>query len=285
MERASPVADLVYRQNGPLHQVVLDVAGIHRIVYDRQRFSEIAVVIADWHMPEMGGLDMLQRMPLRNIGRILLTGRADQATALRAFNHGEIDRFVEKAGNSAIAELQAAVNQLQLSYFRRNFSLITDTLTVGDFRFLRDPTIVDILQNQYVSIEAIEMYVHDVPKGLLFLDAKGTAEFVMIMSPDELFQHAENADRIGAPEEIRRALRDGSLLPVFNYGSPTFDQRTRTGSVDFIAGQFVRGHTGEYYLGKLRSVDRFRPATINSFDAWLRDVESQYAPPEEPDRQ
>lgn len=60
--------------------------------------QEFAVVVADMRMPEMSGVEFLaivkQRAP--DVVRMMLTGNADQATAIEAINHGNIFRFLNK---------------------------------------------------------------------------------------------------------------------------------------------------------------------------------------------
>ncbi|WP_440223758.1 hypothetical protein ACQQ2N_00765 [Dokdonella sp. MW10] len=271
-ERESPVADLIFRQRGDASRVILDVAGIHRIAYDADRFSEISVAVVDWHMPEMNGMEFLQQLPLQNVGRILLTGRAALPTAVDAFNRGLIDRFIEKGSPTVVEELREAILQLQWSYFRRSFGTLAETLAIGDYPMLRDPDVVGVLEDGFISICPVEMYVHDVPRGLLFLDDLGRAEFVVVMTPAELYEHAERAADIGAPETMQRALRDGTSIPVFARGNPGFDARQPLDSSRLVPATFVRGTTGDYFLGKLRDLQQFRikiPA-ITPYDTWLQ---------------
>lgn len=60
--------------------------------------GEIPVIIVDMRMPEMSGLELLMQVKLRypDMVRIMLTGNADQQTAIDAINRGEIFRFVNK---------------------------------------------------------------------------------------------------------------------------------------------------------------------------------------------
>lgn len=62
---------------------------------------EADAVIADFDMPRMDGLELLQRVRLMRpeMVRILLTGRADVHLAARALNEGAADRFFLKPWN------------------------------------------------------------------------------------------------------------------------------------------------------------------------------------------
>jgi DNA-binding NtrC family response regulator len=62
------------------------------------RTNPIDVVISDYEMPGMDGLDLLQRVRLHDprVLRILLTGRADVQVAMRALNEGAVNRMLLK---------------------------------------------------------------------------------------------------------------------------------------------------------------------------------------------
>ncbi len=57
-----------------------------------------AVIVSDMRMPEMDGVELLKRVQEAspNTVRMMLTGNADQETAIRAVNEGSIFRFMSK---------------------------------------------------------------------------------------------------------------------------------------------------------------------------------------------
>jgi CheY-like chemotaxis protein len=57
-----------------------------------------AVVVCDMRMPEMDGLQLLQRIKLKfpDAVRVMLTGNMDQETAVKAVNDGNVFRFLNK---------------------------------------------------------------------------------------------------------------------------------------------------------------------------------------------
>jgi response regulator RpfG family c-di-GMP phosphodiesterase len=90
-----------------------------------------AVVIADMHMPNMSGLELLQHV--REISpdttRIMITGDADQKTAIDAVNHGQVFRFLAKpcGPEEMIEAIDAGVRQHQL--VRAEKDLLEQTLS------------------------------------------------------------------------------------------------------------------------------------------------------------
>jgi len=103
------------------------LSSLERLFFDEERFdfltssdplegleiiksSEISLVISDYRMPGMTGVEMLRRA--RELSpstmRIMLTGYADINAAIDAINLGEVHRFLTKPWNAA--EVKGAVH-------------------------------------------------------------------------------------------------------------------------------------------------------------------------------
>lgn len=98
-----------------------------------------AVVVSDMRMPEMNGIEFLEKVRERspNTVRIMLTGNADVDTAIRAVNHGNVFRFLTKpCPQDLLAKsLSAALEQRRLLLAEKE--LLQDTLT-GAVRVLSE---------------------------------------------------------------------------------------------------------------------------------------------------
>ena len=68
-----------------------------------EEHPDIAVVISDYRMPGMDGVEFLQRVKRYSpdIQRVMLTGHADSKAVERAVNESEIHRFLNKPWNTA----------------------------------------------------------------------------------------------------------------------------------------------------------------------------------------
>ncbi|MDR3673158.1 MAG: response regulator [Holophaga sp.] len=77
-----------------------------------------AVIVSDQRMPGMDGVELLSRVKERfpDTTRVMLTGNADQTTAMEAVNRGAIFRFLNKPCDSELlaTTLEAGIRQYEL---------------------------------------------------------------------------------------------------------------------------------------------------------------------------
>ncbi len=101
--------------------------------------NSIAVCVADMQMPNMNGLEFLEKVQKisPDTVRIMLTGNADQATAVNAINKGRIFRFFSKPYEMEDLEnaLNDAIRQHQLITAEK--TLVQETLA-GSVKVLTD---------------------------------------------------------------------------------------------------------------------------------------------------
>ena len=121
------------RKNYDLHLAVGGAAALEALETD----GPFAVVVSDMQMPEMNGVELLGRIREadENIVRIMLTGNADQKTAVDAVNEGNIFRFLSKP---CPPEVLANTLDLALEQYRlitAEAELLNNTLS-GSVRML-----------------------------------------------------------------------------------------------------------------------------------------------------
>ncbi|MBL9167492.1 MAG: response regulator [Verrucomicrobiales bacterium] len=98
-----------------------------------------AVLVVDMNMPGMNGVEFLKRVRARcpDIVRVMLTGNADQNTAVQAVNEGHIFRFLNKPCSPDLlaGALDAGLRQHELITAERD--LLENTLS-GSVRVLSE---------------------------------------------------------------------------------------------------------------------------------------------------
>jgi response regulator RpfG family c-di-GMP phosphodiesterase len=101
--------------------------------------SPFAVIVSDCRMPEMDGIELLQRCsqtaPLSI--RVMLTGNMDQETAVRAVNTGDIFKFLNKPCDVGVLKQVVAQSVRQYELVTAEKELLEQTLK-GSIKVLAD---------------------------------------------------------------------------------------------------------------------------------------------------
>ncbi len=104
-----------------------------------QKEGAFSVVVADMRMPEMDGIEFLKAVQKEspNSIRLMLTGNADQQTAIDAVNEGEVFRFLTKPcpTDLLVKTLNAALKQYHLLHAEQE--LLEGTLN-GSIKLLTE---------------------------------------------------------------------------------------------------------------------------------------------------
>ncbi len=198
------------------HMFRLSTEDIYKAIYQIKRFQEISVAIVDYSMPGMNGMEFCQLLKKSPIKKILLTGRADEGVAIKAFNEGLIDHYIQKNDPKVAEKLEAAIQRLQQAYFSETAEVLMQTLSKESYHFLEDSKFVRAFQQYCNSQKITEYYLTDSPKGFLLADSIGGMQQVLIMEPSDIAVQLAIAKDEEAPAALIAKLESGEWLPCFS---------------------------------------------------------------------
>ncbi len=196
----------------------IDINEIYKEIYNPERFTTPSVVVVDYSMPSMNGLELCASLRNPYIKRILLTGQADTDIAIQAFNDGLIDQFISKKDHDLEGKLQRSIANLQQHYFSKSFKLITDPVIANSqSRFINDGEFIDYFNKVREQHKIIEYYLLDEPyAGFLLLDEQGVASLLLIMPEDELLENLKQCEAANAPKALISKLQQHEIIPLFH---------------------------------------------------------------------
>ncbi|MDF3885549.1 response regulator [Cupriavidus basilensis] len=195
--------------------VQLDIDRIYRQIHDLSRFVQPGVIVVDYSMPQMNGLEFCQALQDLPCKTILLTGTADEGIAVQGFNHGLIDRYVKKHDSNMVERLDQEIDALQQQYFATLSRTLRDLLTRHSFSFLSDPAICERVRQITARYGFVEYYLYPNPAGILMLTAQGQATLMVIETRAGLINQVESAEAYDAPAALIEGLREGRIVPFF----------------------------------------------------------------------
>ncbi len=180
----------------------LPASRIAAMASDPARFSRVSVVVVDFAMPSMTGVEFLQKIKHLPVKKVLLTGKAGDSTAVAAFNEGLINLFLVKQDPDLPDKLRRIIRELQRRYFKDITAPLKPIAKLEDTAFLDDPGIASWHSELSERICAVEHYLLPSPPGLMLVDEAGQVTIAWINNEDRMRAQLEIAAEAGAPRRL-----------------------------------------------------------------------------------
>ncbi len=178
-----------------------DVSSLLNLIYDKTRFDNVAGLVVDYEMPDINGIEFCQKLKKRKIFKIMLTAEVDKDTAIKAFNHGLIDRFLLKTSEDLYPEITQAVQELTHRHFRE--------LSPNGYynSILFENELYQQLFSKVASqAQAVEYYVVDSSGSVLFLDKDANPTWLIIRNLEELTEQTDLLQGYDLPEKLMASV-------------------------------------------------------------------------------
>jgi len=244
----------------------IDVRAIHRESYNARRFAEVSVVVIDYAMPQMNGLDLCAAIKRQPVKKILLTGEADETLAVQAFNAGLIDKFVRKDLPNFKSVLNQVVHDLQKQYFHELSgtlvqALITDAKQPANF--LGDKIFSDFFENLVAQLGATEFYLMDSEGSFMFLDIYGKPQWLALKNEEAMRALTQFTTYDQTPATVIQALRERRQIPYFHT-----DEELQTPAAQWQSflhpAQILKGQD-TYYYALIKDAKAYQIGKVLSF--------------------
>jgi len=238
-----------------------------------QRFNRLSVVVVDYSMPGLNGLQFCEQIQDPQIGKVLLTGVADEKMAVEAFNAGIIDRFISKSHPNASENISEFSREMQHTYFRSQTQQMHQTLRLAGPLFLDDHAVATWVRRQMVKNNFCEYYMVSEPQGLLMVTPSGTLQQIIVLSEGQCDAQASFAENNGAPTKIVERLRDHSHVGLFMEDPASYGENEAYPWAELMHRATALGTAQQRWFAALvaeppLNID-YQPDT-HCQDAWLR---------------
>jgi thioredoxin reductase (NADPH) len=208
------VARDLRRQYGEHHRIVRASSGAEAMEALRElklRGDQVAVLLADYRMPEMNGIEFLESaMDLfPRARRALLTAYADTDAAIAAINVVDVDHYLLKPWEPPEEKLYPVIDQMLESYLADGDTQTRETKVVGHRWSAPSFEVRDFLARNAVPYRWLSV---DEPEGRRLLEAAevGPGRLPLVVTPD--------GETLVAPTTTEVALAVGlSTTPLTDF--------------------------------------------------------------------
>lgn len=187
--------------------------------FDEFKAREVSVVVVDYSMPSMNGIEFCEQIQNPSIRKILLTGYATSSEAVKAFNNNTIHYYLKKNDENMLRELEETIHQLQHKYFNEISSSIKAEAIDSGTPFFADLELARYFKKSCEELGIIEYYYLTNPSRFA-LKTKDNQKFLCIIyTADDIAEHLQVLEEEGAPDSIYAAIESHRSIPFF----PTTD--------------------------------------------------------------
>jgi hypothetical protein len=164
------------------------------------------ILIADYKIPLINGIELLSKYLDTALIRVLLTGVYTIEEAVNALNNGVINYFLPKDDINCLCDV---IKELEFKFFKKLTSDILKTIAKDDLRFINDEAYMQILNNVFNKYSV---------KGYCILNSYGAylletdaGNFVLNI------YHKDNFPEISEwlPSEEKNVVLQGELIPSY----------------------------------------------------------------------
>lgn len=196
--------------------MLFNVHGIHKEIYNHNRFNRISTVTVDYSMPAMNGLEFIQKIKNKSIKKILLTGMADEKIAIQAFNDDLIDGYIKKGDANFEDTLTVNIEKCMNNYFSGYSKAIENSLSVYGKSHFQDPIFANFLNKIWNSSNFVEYYLLDSVGSYLLVQKNGNLTCLFVYTESEMEKLIESAKSSGEYiDELIQALESREFILSF----------------------------------------------------------------------
>jgi len=182
------VARDLRRRYGEQHRIVRAesaAAGLDALRQMKLRGDLVAVILADYRMPELNGIEFLERaMDVYPAARrALLTAYADTGAAIDAINVVDVDHYLLKPWDPPEEKLYPVVDSMLESWLSADHRPVLETKVIGHRWSARSSEVREFLARNMVPYR---WYGSDEPEGRRLLEAAETDDLRLpvVIPPD-----------------------------------------------------------------------------------------------------
>ena len=228
--------------------ITLDLEEIYKEIYNPKRFSEIAVIIVNYDLEGLNGIEFLEKLKHQPVKKILISSKIRKEEVYDAFNRGIIDSYINKTDRDVLNKINDTIHELQRQFFYDTSEEIRTILLKDQRSFITDPIFAEFFVKFCQKHNIVEYYLLELTGTFLLLDGDANTSYLVVKCYEDLHLHYEFAQDNGAPESVLQAIRGGEKIPFTANSDDYFNlQDTEEWLTHIYPAEELKGKFNTYY--------------------------------------
>lgn len=247
----------------------LSLSNLYKKIYDNDRFNEISTLLVDFDMPIMNGVDFCKELKEKSsIRKVMLTGKADNAIAVKAFNNEVLDKFIIKGVDDIDDELLEIILLEEKKYFNNLLSSFEKNIIFEKGSIFQNENYLKLFNQVCDESNFVEYYALDFKGSFLFLDKNASPTVLLISSLSEFDNYYQTAIDLEAKGEIVRKLHNKTHLLYLLH-----EEDYKVSSNDWIQFLYpcLKSKDERFFYAILNcSISGIDLSKVRSFDSYMK---------------
>ena len=184
---------------------------IKKLINDQNKHEKYGILVIDYKMPTMDGIQLCKQLYDLKVIKILLTGEYNPLDSISSLNNKTIDCFLPKGKADITTELIESIKYYQLEYFTEITSTFLN-ITANKFGFLADKDFIKIFNNVIRERDITSYYLMN-NTGCFLLYSNQDKYILNIYSENDLNTYCDMYSHL-PPEYINKVIKR-QLIPNF----------------------------------------------------------------------
>lgn len=186
--------------------------------------NQVSVLIVDYAMPEINGVEFFEKIKSHQSKKIMLTGNTDTTIGLDAFNNCLIDKFITKDASNITIALNNFIHN-----FKKDFFLDSKiNQFVSSFNDIKDNCdYIAIFNSWVISNNIVRFHQIDENGSMVGADSSNEQFGFYVLGENKLCDYINIAEENAGPAIMLDQLHQRKKIPVFlnekNKNTPVCD--------------------------------------------------------------
>jgi response regulator RpfG family c-di-GMP phosphodiesterase len=199
-------------ENSRTHQIINIYIDELKHMLLSPRHQDINVLLVDYRMPGISGLEFLKEINHLPIKKALITGESDSSIAINAFNKGLVDAYLRKDEENFPAQIKNVVHELEWKYFTELSNFIPD---MPEFDYLKNPHFTCFFKSFIEKNNIKSFCLSNMHGNFIVQDQYGQQKTLLVRNKQQLRILSTYAKEDGAAEHVIEKLQLNKVIPFF----------------------------------------------------------------------